>query len=138
MKAPLTKKRKMTEESFKASAQVRMESILERFHECLDILYTFYTESNENFSNKRKLNYCIRRITNVVGILFQNKRVFRYVLEKYYSHPQNPFTTAYQHFMNYYSNGSKLNEVIEMISRFLFMRLVYEKRSDELTTFFNN
>jgi hypothetical protein len=120
------------------SAKVRMESILSSFHEFLDILYNFYTESNEKVSNKRKLNYCINRIISVVGILFQNKRVFKYVLERYYSHLQNPFTTAYHHFMNYYSNCSKLYDVIEMISRFLFMRLVYEKSSDELTTFFNN
>ena len=120
------------------SAKVRMESILASFHEFLDILYNFYTESNEKVSNKRKLNYCINRIISVVGRLFQNKRVFKFVLERYYSHPQNPFTTAYHHFMNYYSNGSKLYENLEMISRFLFMRFVYEKRSDELTTFFNN
>ena len=97
-----------------------MEKVYTIFSELLCVIVDEYTYKNHD--------YYLDEISTAMKSLYINKNTFKYVMERYYSHDRNPFTTAYSQFMSTLS-FTTLEKTFKTISEDLLYRLIKEKQS---------
>lgn len=103
------------------------------------LIEEYQNESSENESqqnkNKRYRNM-VKELTVSIKVLYNNKELFQYILERYYSSPLNPFTTAYHDFMNWYNSGNEPNDLFRKIADSILRRKIYENINENIHTIF--
>ncbi len=97
-----------------------MEKVYNIFTEILCVIVDDYTHQNHN--------YFVNEIVIAVKNVYSNKKIFKYVMERYYANHRNPFTTAYSQFMNNLGVMT-LDECINDISHGLLSRLLKEQQT---------
>jgi hypothetical protein len=82
----------------------------------------------QKFRKIINLNYNVKtKIMKELNRLLENPETFKYVLERVYSDPRNPFTTSYHEFMNDINDGMDPREAIELLSQAIINRNIKEK-----------
>jgi hypothetical protein len=108
------------------------EFIYKEFDELVHLLIEEYFQEKTNSYYKK----IVKKLSNSIKQLYKNKEIFEYVLEKYYSQPLNPFTSAYHDFMNLYNSGNQAEDLFIKISDGILRRLIYEKLEKDIFTIF--
>ena len=99
---------------------------------CLLVYQKFDEFMNLIINKEIKLHYTsydvsIKNIVDSMKIIYNNKIIFEFVFEKYYSNSRNPFTTAYHEFMNYLTSGFDTEDSFDYIAKCIFKRSIREK-----------
>ena len=89
-----------------------------------NIIHTLVDNYTHNFNE-----FYINEVVIAVKNIYIDKKLFKYIMEQYYSDSRNPFTTAYSQFMNKI-NQTPLDELFYDISRDILYRLIRENRAD--------
>ena len=120
-------------------------NIHKHIEDCIQKILSEYLKFNNELEEETKENdllldkyyiSSINKIKSIMKILYKNKEIFEYVLEKYYSYSLNPFTTAYHEFMNWFYSGIEIELIFNRISEGIFRRLLYEKTEHSIYTIF--
>ncbi len=104
-----------------------MEAIFNAFDELLTLIVTKYKISRRNLAIN-DLYLSIKRI-------YSKPETFKYVFERFYSNPQNPFTTAYHEFMNYKNSGYDDDDIFYFLAERILERKLHEQFFGEFKTF---
>ena len=101
-----------------------------------DVLVHLLIEEYQDTETKESYQAIVKQFTVSIKQLYKNKETFQYVLERYYSNAQNPFTTAYHDFMNWYNSGNEPEFLFKKIADGILRRLIFENMEHSIYTIF--
>jgi hypothetical protein len=105
---------------------------MERVYEKVEHLIKSVVDAHTQERHARSIMMIEMSLRN----LYTNQDIFKKVMERYYSDPRNPFTTAYSQFMNYLDSGINLDEIYWEIAECILLRRLKEKQTGNIYTVF--
>ena len=105
-----------------------MEKELIKFERFLDSL-------TGKFKAKKLMHYLVKKLMYYLNVLLENSEIFKYILERVYSDPRNPFTTSYHDFILDINYGMDTQEALEILAEAIINRRIQEQKYNKFVVF---
>jgi len=115
------------------------DEVYKKFDGMIKYLVLHYLKYNKQIDKKGAIPLFskeISKLSSSIKKLYENKELFQYILEKYYTEAFNPFTTAYYTFMNLHNEGTDVDELFDTIAHGILQRLIKEKKENNIYAIF--